>query len=288
VYVDRSIFLDSDPVADMATFYLLSSMFAMPSASTEVQVLADEAATMRSELVAKLDGLFTTYVAMAVGGELRHHMGVGQLACLSSSRRSAGGYFLGMIDKYGPSIVKDAADIFDDGTWSSGFGGAKWAAAAKILHARMTNKLPAWTFVDRVFSMQHNGGSLLNKVEWGTYGSLAFGPEGCVHIGNAHAAESPNFPMLMLAASDEATSLFKAFHKAQNRDRRGYAPMEVMPSIRDAMIRRTSSYYKLDAAGNYVINEAGDYVLEDAYEIMGNIPGYGTVALRTADERIVR
>jgi hypothetical protein len=87
-------------------------------------------------------------------------------------------------------MIRDCVELFHDyGNWDSGFGGRNWEKIADILLSRETGKLDAKTFVDRVFTLQHNGGSALNKCEWKSY--LA-----CEEIGNAHAAEDIDFGVI--------------------------------------------------------------------------------------------
>ena len=120
-------------------------------------------------LVEFLDPCFREYVHMACGGELRHHVAFKNI--LGGYRKGAWVYWKLIYDQYGPESLIKMEELFLE-FGNSGFGGGPWANAAKILYQRemgllgpdeFTNKQ---LFVDRVFSLEHNGGCFLNKIEW--------------------------------------------------------------------------------------------------------------------------
>lgn len=62
-------------------------------------------------------------------------------------------------------------EMFDRGGWSAGFGGKAWAGIAIVAHNYETG---TWLgesfgpreFLDRAFSLEHNGGCMFNKANW--------------------------------------------------------------------------------------------------------------------------
>lgn len=153
--------------------------------------IRSDAKRIQESIIAKCDGIFRDYLLMAVGGELRHFKGIS----MPEGRSSSWQWFVAMSHEHGREYMANAAaELFeDDRGWVSGFGGAKWAIIARVLEARENGKLDARTFVDRVFSLQHNGGSALDKVCWqGMYSGVGL----CKAIGDAHAADIPEFVRL--------------------------------------------------------------------------------------------
>ncbi len=127
------------------------------------------------------------------------------------------------------------------------YGGTPWAAAAKILHQRVTNQIPAWLFVDRVFTMQHHNGSLLNKVTWDSRHPLQRDVELCLWIGKAHDAINTDLEMLQLMASPSTRRLLRQWWVARNRmmTAMNERPL-IFPSLWNSVIPRM-----LDNNGRY-------------------------------------
>ncbi len=63
-------------------------------------------------------------------------------------------------------LFKNAADIFTDGSWGAGYGGKPWGECASTFYHYYNGDFSPKQFVDRVFALQHNGGSFLNKRTW--------------------------------------------------------------------------------------------------------------------------
>jgi hypothetical protein len=190
-----------NPVQMMAEFYLSDYVMARinmtyrhgMSASNvghaaAYQLRAD-AKRLQDNVIAKCDGIFRDYLLMAIGGELRHHYRVS----MPTGRSSAGKWFVAMSMEYGRiRMIADAVNLFgDDYGWDSGYGGKAWQKIAKILLGRETGEIDAKTFVDRVFTLQHNGGSCLNKVSW------SMSPESCTTVGDAHCQTVPFFETII-------------------------------------------------------------------------------------------
>ena len=216
--IDQSI----DLATAAADFYLLEAVTANvvngSGASAHDRfctVLRSEARDMLSSHVARLDATFQAYVDMVVGGELRYHK------CLSggsADRSDAWLQWKGVRQSVGSQALLDASDLFiemrDD---TSAYGGSPWAQAAQILHARETGRISAHIFVDRVFNAQHNGGSLLNKVEWSvTNRRKWYVHRGMNRVLNAHAADECDFATLLSVASTEVRGLVLDYWQACN------------------------------------------------------------------------
>ena len=201
--VDASI----DPVRAAADFYLLDSIvnlvrfheieggrdgFQMDRdrlVNTDQMLPAYVISAKRTfeSLVDRLDRNFLNYAVNAVGGELRYHR-----ACSSDwapmSRRESWKAFVGIVNNKGPQPVFDAVDLFEE-FGSGSYGGTKWALIAKVTAKRLAGQMPAWMFVDRLFTLEHNGGCCLNKYNWATNNTLGYGLHHMKRVLNAHSGK---------------------------------------------------------------------------------------------------
>lgn len=132
--------------------------------------LKRDAETMFNDVVLRADDQFVPYVSLACGGEIRHHQSIGDIS-LSSDRRTAWCQWPNIVEEYGTSAYTTMATMFREFD-SDGFGGEKWAVAAELIRDRLEGKLGTTAFlnkqmfVDRIFTLQHNGGCFLNKLSW--------------------------------------------------------------------------------------------------------------------------
>lgn len=60
--------------------------------------------------------------------------------------------------------MHEAYRAFADAPWDGGYGGEAWATAAKLCADYMAGKVKDRTFIDRCWSLEHNGGNVFNKV----------------------------------------------------------------------------------------------------------------------------
>lgn len=212
-----------DPVQSMADFYLAEWIMAyMPGTA-----VAAAAAKLQAGIVNRCAAAFLLYGPVAIGGELRHH---GSAPC-NSGRNSSGRYFLGLAQSAvagkqpftAAELFKDAAEVFYDGSWSAGYGGEAWRDCAMTFYHYYAGNLSAKQFVDRCFSLQHNGGSFLNKMGWA---SGNFGLTAMEQIGNVHAAAKADADIAALAAEQFPTPAYatgcgcyqcQQFHKQQQQ-----------------------------------------------------------------------
>lgn len=210
-----------DPVQMMADFYLYSAIMDTPVSNADILHVTTLAREWRESIVTELDPLFRLYLDIAIGGELRHHPSIKKTTHIMSDNRSrAWREWLVIRDQLGVEGLRDAATMFRDKTMVSGYGGERWAIAADILYSRLTDAIPAWVFVDRVFAMQHNGGSVLNKVKWAAKTKISenHGVDGCMMIGDAHDATPISWWILLFAASTRAQMLFSRWWRLTKPD----------------------------------------------------------------------
>lgn len=121
------------------------------------------------DLVEELDKSFREYVHLACGGELRHHEKISPI--LSGYRRGSWVHWKFVFEKYGVEAIDQMAEMFLEFP-DTAYGGPAWHDAAVILAQRERGELGPDSFinkqlfVDRVFTLEHNGGCFLNKLEW--------------------------------------------------------------------------------------------------------------------------
>lgn len=206
------------PSRAMASFYLLFIMEHRlgiePGAP--VKDLADKAKEMRAALVAEYEPPLRAYVAMAVWGEARYHRALKRGYKAPNNRTTmwaAGRYVEDTVGR--EQVYADLNTLFNEMPRGS-VGGPKWGLAAKVLHQRYTGLLTPELFLDRVFAMQHNGGSLLNKVMWGREGEDRIERMASA-IGPAHSADPPNVDQLCRYCSEEVRELWASYDEVAQR-----------------------------------------------------------------------
>lgn len=190
---------------------------------TELTKLSKKADALYHDLVEDLDGAFREYVHLACGGELRHHPAMGPVLG-KGYRRGAWVKWYYIYKDNGPEALLTMADLFEEFGGGS-YGGPPWANAARILYQRETGQLGPdeftnkQLFVDRVFTLEHNGGCFLNKLNWinlrserNTPYSYHFG-EMKEYVLNAHASNPANIDMLIGYASPSIQKLVEEYFK---------------------------------------------------------------------------
>lgn len=226
--------LQLDPVQAMADFYLcdyVSTVLARfdsgysNNGARNLQDLFRASKLAQKLIVQKCDSLFQDYVFAAIGGEVRHHGSV--RGSVPAGRESMWDYWHAMGETIGRDVLTDdCIGIFGDVYWASGYGGKSWETISKTLAMRLDRRLDARSFVDRVFSLQHNGGSLLNKLAWPMLTDRNFSVEHMITIGNAHADATIGFATLLESCSETVLTLMVrlmvqaiAFVPASDRER---------------------------------------------------------------------
>ena len=108
--------------------------------------------------------------------------------------------------------------------------------------------MPAWLFVDRVFTLEHNGGCFLNKVAWTKRNGLHWGLSKMRYVLNAHAAKShdgqddmpTDWRLLCDVASPGVASLFLMAERHLARLARRYGG--VLAPVGRSHIRKATCY----------------------------------------------
>jgi hypothetical protein len=215
----------TDVCRAMCDFYILEGVAgvafnAIPEVRLDPRAMAisAQARELLTSKIDYLDDVFRRYVDMVVGGELRHHRAV-RKRVLHYERPLAWRQWKEIREKVGTQALRDAIELFKD-FHSGSFGGEAWANCTDILLKRETGVFDKLTFIDRVFDAQHNGGSLLNKVEWQTSSPGRFNYHHIKQgLGDAHASDPPGYGPLLLTASFETRLIFSRWWKATNRVR---------------------------------------------------------------------
>jgi len=114
----------------------------------------------------RLAELAAGYLAMAIGGELRHaRTKTSWMTGLSKgNRRRAWEDWKGIWERLGPvDACEKAAISFNEGNWLGGYGGKAWGKVAEILGEWHSGDLSDVLFVDTAMQLQHNCGCIFNK-----------------------------------------------------------------------------------------------------------------------------
>lgn len=78
-------------------------------------------------------------------------------------RTAAWGEWRRYRERYGVDLLTNGAQVFDKGDWSNGFGGRSWGTVAKLVRDFLIGKVKPRTFIDRCWSLEHNGGCVFDK-----------------------------------------------------------------------------------------------------------------------------
>ena len=157
------------------------------------------------DLLHTLEGQFVRYFDMIIGGELRHishnipdavinkylkdkpkaHTRVIEALRTRSGTKSkdeiAGNTDRGLMwaewldirNELGIDALYAARDLYRDHLWGTTFGGEKWALICDCLIRHLEGRDTDIIFVDTCWSLQHNGGTALNKV-WQIHPKLEY------------------------------------------------------------------------------------------------------------------
>lgn len=121
---------------------------------------------------------FSAYLDIAVGGELRYAKSMLGDECPKqlqpfmreahlADRGTAWLAWTVVRRAWGVRALDLAQQTFEAPGWRGAFGGEAWASAVSVLKAHLQGRINDRIFVDRCFSMEHNNGSILNKL-WST------------------------------------------------------------------------------------------------------------------------
>jgi len=186
--------------------------------SVKLQNILDDFNLWYKEFIKRVDEVFVHYSSAAIGGELRHHHNITDLGKGSSeeSRHIAWSRWARIHEKYGDDIFKVASQMFLDFPPGS-YGGPPWSNAANVLLKRKNLELAGTLyenqilFIDRVFNMQHNTGSFLNKLRWANFRNNDNTDGDGIHnihqtVLAAHSSNPPNISLLLSKSSEYVKS----------------------------------------------------------------------------------
>ncbi|MGH2693312.1 MAG: hypothetical protein ACRDJJ_00715 [Actinomycetota bacterium] len=119
---------------------------------------------------------FSCYLDVAVGGELRYarrHLGDDalprELRCYFTEigpghRGKAWMVWTVVRRALGPRALILAEEVFSHDGWRENFGGSAWACVSRLLRSYLVGELMPRIFVDQCLSLEHNTGSVFNKL----------------------------------------------------------------------------------------------------------------------------
>ena len=119
--------------------------------------------------------VFHSYSHYAIMSEMRYSKGIKKIIPEAKSGRFAGQWKTIGVEAGNDKLMKWAGEFFrngDYGYWSSAYGGEPWALATDVVGMYEVGKCEGMAFserefLDRVFSLEHNTGTFLNKWCWG-------------------------------------------------------------------------------------------------------------------------
>jgi hypothetical protein len=118
---------------------------------------------------------FANYLDIAIGGELRYAKSWLGDDCPKSLRaytkeasmadRGTAWVVWGVVRRaWGLRALELAEHTFELPGWRGAFGGDAWASIVSVLRAYLEKRINERIFVDRCFSLEHNGGCVFNKL----------------------------------------------------------------------------------------------------------------------------
>ncbi len=124
------------------------------------------------------------------------------------SRSGAWKTWLVLVAKEGSEMLLEAADAFDDYAWNKSYGGPNWAIAARVAYEYHKNVISKRVFIDRCWTLQHNGGCIFNKF----YGGMG----GLKAVLETQATEP--YTALVPSASKYVKELWNGVQRAQAKE----------------------------------------------------------------------
>lgn len=134
--------------------------------------LQETAGDVFAETVEKYFTPMHDYLFMVCGGELRH---ANVMNAKASARRVAWAAYKILWEKHGVDLLRYTEEVFMKCfAPNSAYGGAAWAAGARLLidyhEGRLGDGITGkYMFLDRLVTMEHNTGAMLNKLNWSNH-----------------------------------------------------------------------------------------------------------------------
>lgn len=233
-------------------------------------VLLAEAEDMFEVVVDRADATLVGYFHMACAGEARHHRAIG--GTVLAGGRSRAGAWIGWRKVYeavGPESVKDLANLLGEITGGT-YGGERWEEAANILYGRITGELGPTEainkrlFVDRAWTLQHNGGVFLNKINWRISNRKGWDLHAVQSkVLDAHASNPPNWKLLCSVADISVVEMFHRHWDAMNARREAYGMDTVENPVKQVKYRIMCRHCNSNPAAGHFLScpapAAGDF-----------------------------
>jgi len=223
------------PVNMAADFYLLeaisSNVLALDLNRTETgseltSILSEAADTYASHCITYARVVFA-YLDMVIGGELRYHKGL--RTSMRTSRHRAWLHWKLIRQRCGTAALDRAVELFNElGHQRGSVGGPLWATAAEVCAAYERRQMSDAQFLDRAWTLEHNGGCFFSKVRWAMPHGMEIDPEENAEV-MAHsinmllptlfAAQSAlrtNWQYLLALATPPIRKLFNEYLNAVN------------------------------------------------------------------------
>jgi hypothetical protein len=158
---------ERDLAATVADFYLLETLGYVKNDAVARRKLDVFERSLAKE--------FANYLDIAIGGELRYARSWLGDECPKSLRaytreasqadRGTAWVVWGVVRRaWGLHALELAQHTFELPGWRGAFGGEAWASIVSVLRAHLEGRINERIFVDRCFSLEHNGGCVFNKL----------------------------------------------------------------------------------------------------------------------------
>jgi len=202
---------ETNLAAAAADFYLLEALANIEGVREAQQRL--------SVIESKLATEFSSYLDIAVGGELRYaqsHLGddvprelapyFREVRAFGCDRGTAWLVWGVIRRKCGIQALELAEQTFEQPGWRSAFGGHAWAGIARVLRSYVEGRINDRIFVDRCWSLEHNNGCAMNKL---------YSTRNLSDVLEAHGQD--DYQTLVRNASPEVRNLWKLHHQRKRR-----------------------------------------------------------------------
>ena len=196
--------------------------------------------------------VFRNYAHYAIAGELTHYNSNALKGSFGTTHDKLRAGWFKLVQHFGgAAAAKYAERMFEDSSnWNTSYGGAPWAQIARTLWEFESGHWDAWLFVDRMFSLQHNTGSALNKVSWKQPVGHGY------YVGNLQASDGPldchansKFDRLGAFASEDVRKLATDYWVLANNEQTARG-IEVTPMPEFTLDEaKPSSYYEPENNG---------------------------------------
>lgn len=138
---------------------------------SKLHAIGIEATAIQHELLSKYAPMLAKYLCVALQTEITFAVYEQFFPFYSSNPAWIETIGFGRFGRWTDAIFSRPGSGIGKTSWDSGYGGPKWAMAGKILNWWGQGNINGMPFgdkelFDRTANLQHNGGTILNKVVW--------------------------------------------------------------------------------------------------------------------------